>query len=76
MTWQSRHCKTFSYYIHHLGASEIYVNGSLVNEFGTVSATADEEVPYHITDITDIAAFPLELAVDSVSVIAVRYSDH
>ena len=44
--------------------------------FPTVSATADEEVPYHITDITDIAAFPLELAVDSVSVIAVRYSDH
>ena len=44
--------------------------------FPTVSATADEEVPYHITDITAIAAFPLELAVDSVSVIAVRYSDH
>jgi signal transduction histidine kinase len=66
--------QAFSYYFHHLGASQIYVNGSLVNGFGTVSATgADEEDTYHVTDI---AAFPLELPSESVSVIAVRYSDH
>ncbi len=66
--------QALSYYFHHLGASQIYVNGSLVNGFGTVSATgADEEDTYHVTDI---AAFPLELPSESVSVIAVRYSDH
>ena len=66
--------QAFSYYFHHLGAPQIYVNGSLVNGFGTVSAAGDDdEETYHVSDI---AAFPLELLSEAESVIAVRYSDH
>ena len=59
-------------HVHHVGASEIYVNGDMVQKFGTVSRHRDGEVVAHVTDMMaySIALLP------GRNVIAVRYSDH
>jgi signal transduction histidine kinase len=59
-------------FVHHVGASEVFVNGRLVHRFGVVSQEPQGERPHHITDLV---AHPIEL-LPGRNVIAVRYSDH
>ena len=58
-------------YVHQVGASEIFVNGAFLRGFGTVSASPEDEVAHHTTDLV---AYPIDL-VPGENVIAVRYSD-
>ena len=59
-------------FVHHIGASELFVNGNLVQRFGVVSPEPTGEIVHHVTDLL---AYPIEL-VPGQNVIAVRYSDH
>jgi hypothetical protein len=60
------------FYIHQLGASEIYLNGELVTSIGTVGANQQQEVAYHETDLT---SYPITFEAGD-NLLAVRYSDH
>ena len=60
------------FYIHQVGASEIYVNGARVASIGTVSNNPQQEVAYHETDVT---SYHIPFDVGS-NLVAVRYSDH
>ncbi len=56
-----------------IGACEIYLDGSLIQTFGTVSSNPDSE---QITEIFLPALIPIYLDSDSGHVVAVRYSNH
>ena len=61
-----------AFYIHQLGASEVYLNGEFVAAIGTVGGTAEAEVAYHETDLT---SRPIRFPAGD-NLLAVRCSDH
>jgi two-component system NtrC family sensor kinase len=64
--------KPIGFSINHFGASQIYLNGKIVKEFGKVGLTEDEEEIYQPRDIP----FAVQLDSNFVYKIAVRYSNH
>ncbi len=58
--------------INHFGASQIYLNGKIVKEFGKIGLSEDEEEIYQPRDIP----FAVQLDSNFVNTIAVRYSNH
>ncbi len=63
---------SFGVDIHHDGASEIYLNGKQILNFGVVSATKEKEVPVNPM----FAPFVLSFDTSLVYTIAIRYSNH
>ncbi len=64
--------KPIGFSINHFGASQIFLNGKIVKEFGKVGLTEDEEEIYQPRDIP----FAVQLDSNFVYTIAVRYSNH
>jgi serine phosphatase RsbU (regulator of sigma subunit) len=64
--------KSVAFKIQHYGASEIYLNGKLIQKFGVPSLTAAKEEPYNPRGIPFTVAFDSNLAYS----IAIRYSNH
>jgi len=64
--------KPIGFAINHYGASQIYLNGKLIKEFGKVGLTREEEEIYQPRDIP----FVVQLDNNIVYAIAVRYSNH
>ena len=64
--------RPLAFHTHQLGASEIYVNGRLVEAIGTVGGSRQEEAGYHETPLV---AHPISFD-PGVNLLAVRYSDH
>jgi two-component system NtrC family sensor kinase len=62
--------KTLSLGIDQIGASEIYLNGKLIEQYGTVSADFDKEVTFNPLS----RPLYVELAKEPVQVLVVRYS--
>jgi serine phosphatase RsbU (regulator of sigma subunit) len=58
--------------INHYGASQIYLNGKMIKEFGKVGYNEDEEEIYQPRDIP----FVVQLDSNIVYTIAIRYSNH
>ena len=63
--------KTISLAIWHYGASQIYLNGKLIHEFGTVGKSLDDEKIYQRRNIPVALTF----GNDTSYVLAVRYSN-
>jgi len=58
--------------VNHFGASQIYLNGKIVKEFGKVGFNEDEEEIYQPRDIP----FAVQLDSNIVYSLAIRYSNH
>lgn len=63
--------KAVAFHMWHYGASQIYLNGKLVHEFGKVANNISEEKIYQPRNIP----ISLLFGKDSVNVLAVRYSN-
>jgi signal transduction histidine kinase len=61
------------FYLHHPGASELYLNGEYVGGFGVVGTTPADETRFHATSLRPIVA---ALSGDEIQVLAIRYSNH
>jgi len=65
--------KMVTFYLHHAGASELYLNGVRIGGFGVVGKTAEAETRFHATSLRPIVA---TLSRDELQTLAIRYSNH
>jgi signal transduction histidine kinase len=65
--------QTLTFYLHHPGASELYLNGEFIGGFGVVGEKADTETRFHAAAIRPMVA---TLSDDQVQTVAIRYSNH